>query len=54
MAVHIGQAIVSAGVAIGKFFVVKAHEVKNGGVHVVNVDAVLHELDMAGSRTQPK
>ena len=40
MAVDIGEAEVSAGVAVGELFVVEAHEVENGGVEVVDVDFV--------------
>ena len=34
----------AVGVAVGEFFVVEAHQMQEGGVEVVNVDAVLHGL----------
>src|SRR5262249_20176031 len=39
-AVHIGQAEVSAVVAIGELLVVQAHQVQDRGVQVVDADAV--------------
>ena len=35
---HVGQAVVAAGVAIGEAFVVEAHQVQDCGVEVVDVD----------------
>ena len=43
--VHVGQAEVAAGVAIGELFVVEAQEVEQGGVQVVNVDLVFDGLE---------
>src|SRR5687767_1634860 len=40
VAVDVGEAEVSAGVAVGELFVVEAEEVKHGGVEVVDVDFV--------------
>ena len=40
MAVDVGEAEVSAGVAVGELFVIETHEVENGGVEVVDVDFV--------------
>src|SRR5258708_4099836 len=39
---HIGQAEVAATVAIRQPFVVEAHEVQDGGVQVVDADALVH------------
>ena len=41
VAVDVGEAVVPAGVAVGDFLVVEAHQVEHGGIHVVHVDAVL-------------
>ena len=38
---HVGQAEVAAGVAVGEAFVVEAHLVQQRRVKVVNVDSVL-------------
>ncbi len=38
---HVGQAEVAAGVAVGEAFVVEAHLVQQCGVEVVDVDSVL-------------
>ena len=35
---YVGEAEVAAGVAVGEFLVVDAHEVEDGGVEVVEVD----------------
>ena len=37
---HIGEAVVAATVAIGKTFVIEAHEMQDGGVQVVDVNFV--------------
>src|SRR5436309_3352258 len=39
-AVDVGQAEVSTGVAVGELLVVEAQEVEDGGVEVVDVDAL--------------
>ena len=38
---HIGEAEVTASVAVSEAFVVNAQEMENGGVQVVNVDAIV-------------
>ena len=38
---HVGQAEVAAGVAVGERFVVEAQQVEDGGVQVVDVDRLL-------------
>ena len=38
---HVGQAEVAAGVAVGQAFVVEAQQVQQRGVQVVDADAVL-------------
>ena len=38
--VHVGQAEVAAGVAVGELFVVEAQQVQDRGVQVVDVDRV--------------
>ena len=40
VAVDVGQAEVSAGVAVGESFMVQAHEVQDCGVEIMNVDSV--------------
>ena len=45
LAVHVGQAEVSAGVAVGELFVVEAEEVEDRGVQVVDVHLVLDGLE---------
>ncbi len=45
VAMHVGQAEIAAAVAIRQPLVVEAHEVQNGGVQVVDVDAVLDGCD---------
>ena len=42
---HVGQAVVAAGVAIGESFVVDAHQVQDRGVEVVDVDRLLDRAD---------
>ena len=41
VSMHIGEAEVAAGVAVGELFVFEAELVENGGVEVVEVDAIL-------------
>jgi hypothetical protein len=41
-ALHIGEAEIAAGVAVGEAFVVKTEGVKDGGVEVVPVHGVFH------------
>lgn len=41
LAGHVGQAEVSPGVPVGRLLVVKAREVEDRGVDVVDVDLVL-------------
>lgn len=43
--VDVGETEVPAGVSIGQVFVIKAHEVKNGGVEVVDVHFVFHRRE---------
>ena len=45
LAFHVGEAEVAAGVAEGQPGVVQAHEVKDRGVEVVDVDRVLGDVD---------
>ncbi len=45
MAVDIGEAEVASGVAVGEFGVVEAEELHDGGLEVVDVDAVLYGLE---------
>ena len=37
----IGQAVVTAGVAVGELFMIQPHQVEDGGVEVVDVNAIL-------------
>ena len=60
-AMHVGEAEITAGVAIGQALVVDAEEVKDGGVDVVNIDgsfdgevAEVVELTVAGAGTQTR
>ena len=39
--VNVGEAVVSSGVTIGELLVVESHEVWDGCVHIMDVDAVL-------------
>ena len=48
--VHVGEAEVSAGVAIGELLVIEAQEVKHRGVQVVDVDFLLDGLEAQGRR----
>ena len=41
MPVHVGQAKIATGVAVGELFVVEAEQVQEGGVEIVNVHAVV-------------
>src|ERR1051326_9119355 len=41
-AADVGQAEISSGIAISKFFVIEAQEMKHGGMKVVDVDWVLN------------
>ena len=45
LALHVGQAEVAAGVAVGQPRVVQAQQVEDRGVEVVDVDAVLGDVD---------
>ena len=45
VAVHVGQAEVAAGVAVGELLVVEAEQVQDRGVQVVDVDAVFDGLE---------
>ena len=40
MPVDIGETEIPAGVSIGQVFVIKPHEVKDGGVEIVDVHLV--------------
>ena len=42
---HVGQAEVAAGVAVGELLVVEAQQVQDRGVQVVDVDLVLDGLE---------
>lgn len=44
-AMDVGQAVVSAGVAVGEMLVVEAQQVQDGRVKVMNVDAVSSDGD---------
>ena len=44
-AMHVGQAVVAAGVTIGESFVIEAHQVQDCGVEVVNVDRIFADVD---------
>src|SRR5258708_29596083 len=37
---HVGQAKVTAGIAVGKFFMFETHQVENRGVQIVDVHAI--------------
>lgn len=57
-AMHVGEAEITAGVAVGEALVVNAEEVQDGGVDVVNIDgsfdrkvAEVVELAVAGAGT---
>ena len=41
---HVGEAIVATGMAEGETFVIKAHEVQDRGVEIVDVDGVVDTL----------
>ena len=45
MPVHVGQAEVPAGVAVGELLVIEAHELEDGRLQVVNMDLVLDGLE---------
>jgi len=45
VAVDVGEAVVAAGVVEGEAFVIEAHEVEDGGVEVVDVDAIGGDAD---------
>ena len=47
MAGDIGQAIVTAVVAVGELFVIEPEHVEDGGVEVVDVDLILSDADAA-------
>jgi len=40
-AMHVGQSEISASMAVGKFFVVEAHQVEDRGVEIMDVDRFL-------------
>ena len=44
-AVHISEAVIAAGMAVGKTFVVDAEEMQQGGVQVVDVHTVVQCLE---------
>src|SRR4051812_2843903 len=44
MSIHIREAEVAAGVAVGEFFVIQAQRMQDRRVHVVHVDLVLDRL----------
>ena len=47
VAVHVGEAEVAAGEAIGQLLVIEAHQVQHGGVQVVDVDFLFHGREAA-------
>lgn len=42
VSVDIGETKIPTGIAVGQVFVIEAHEMKDGGVEIVDVDFVLH------------
>lgn len=42
---HIGQSKVATGMVVGKFFVIKAQAVEHGGLKVVDVDGIFHDVE---------
>ena len=42
---HVGQAVVAAGVAVGEAFVVEAHQVQDRRVEIMHVDRVVADVD---------
>ena len=54
-AVHVGQAEVAAGVAVGQLLVVEAEQVQHRRVQVVDVDLVLdrREAELVGRAVRP-
>jgi len=38
----IGKAVITARITVGKFLMIKAHEVKNGGMKVVNMNSIFN------------
>ena len=42
MSVDIGEAKIPAGVSVGQIFVIQSHEVKNGGVEIMDMDLIFH------------
>jgi hypothetical protein len=36
----IGKVVITARITIGKFLMIKAHEMKNGGMKVVNMNSI--------------
>ena len=47
---HVGEAEVAAGVAVGEAFVIEAEELQERGVQVVDVDLVLDGLEAERDR----
>ena len=43
----VGQAVVTAVVAVGELFVIEPEHVEDGGVEVVDVDLILSDADAA-------
>ncbi len=43
VSVHVGQPVVTSGVTIGELLVIEAHEVKDRGMEIVDMDAVVSE-----------
>ena len=52
MAVHVGQAEVAAGVAVGEAFVVHTEEMEDGGLEIVDGDDIAGDL-FASSSLEP-
>ena len=40
---HVGKPVVTSGVTIGELLVIEAHEVKDRGMEIVDMDAVVSE-----------
>ena len=45
VAMHVGEAIIAAGMAVCEAGVVEPHQVQDGGVEIMNVHRVLHRAD---------
>lgn len=45
MAMDIGEAVVTALGVKGEAFVIEAHEVEHGGLHIVDVNGIFHDIE---------